>query len=107
MLIGSESHVSPKTMNSEILPENCTVARNDYNDEYGGVIVIYKKHLTVEENHFEFTGGSIIPIKMKTFEKSVIICACYRSPNNDNASVDCFSSHLLTIVKNTKITRFG
>ena len=63
-------------MNSEILPENYTAARNDSNDGYGGVIVIYKKNLMVEKNQFKFTEGSIVSIKIEPFEKSVMICAC-------------------------------
>ena len=61
----------------------------------------------VEENHFKFTGGTIVSIEIETFEKSVMICACYRSPNNDSTSNDNLSSNLLAICKNTKITRFG
>ena len=37
-----------------------------------------------EENQFRFTGGNIVSIKIKTFEKSVIMFAFYRSPNKDN-----------------------
>ena len=40
---GSESHLYPNIMNSEILPENYTAASNDPNDGYSEVIVIYKK----------------------------------------------------------------
>ena len=43
MLTGSESHLYPNIMNSEILPENYTAASNDPNDWYGEVIVVYKK----------------------------------------------------------------
>ena len=95
MLIGSESHLSPNIMNSEMLPGNYRAARNDHNDGFGGVLVIYKKNLMVEENHFKFTGGSIVSINTETFKKSFIICACYRSPNNDNASNDNLTSNLL------------
>ena len=30
----------------------------------------------VEKNQFKFTGGSIVSIKIETFEKSFMICAC-------------------------------
>ena len=43
MCSGSESHLYPNIMNSEILPENYTAASNDPNDGYSEVIVIYKK----------------------------------------------------------------
>ena len=52
-------------MNSGIL----TAAHNDRNDGYGGVIVINKKHLIIEDNHFKFTGGNIVSIKIETLKK--------------------------------------
>ena len=61
----------------------------------------------VEENHFKFTAGSIVSIEIEMFEKSVMICACYRSPNNDNASNESLSSNLVAICINIEITRFG
>ena len=60
-------------MSSEIVPENCTAACNDHNDGYGGVIVIYKKWL----KKMLLNSLGTVPIKIETFEKSVIICACY------------------------------
>ena len=59
-------------MNSGIL----TAAHNDRNDGYGGVIVINKKHLIIEDNHFKFTGGNIVSIKIETLKKknSYILC---------------------------------
>ena len=30
----------------------------------------------VEENHFKFTGGNIVSVKIETMEKPIIICAC-------------------------------
>ena len=83
-------------MNSGIL----TAAHNDRNDGYGGVIVINKKHLVTEDNHFKFTGGNIVSIKIETLKKkTVIFCACYRSPNNGNTSNDSLISNLLAIRK--------
>ena len=40
------------------------------------------KNLMVEENHFKVTGGSVVSIKIKAFEKSVIICACSDTQQN-------------------------
>ena len=107
MLIGTESHLSPNIVNSEILSENCTAACSDCNDGYGGVIVMYKKHLMFEENHLKFAGGNILSVKIEMFKKPVIICACYRSPYNDNASndsliSDSLISNLLAICKKCK-----
>ena len=57
----------------------------------------------VDESHLKFTWGSIASIKIETIEKSVIICACYRLPNNDNASNDNLNNlNLLAICKKYK-----
>ena len=93
-------------MNSGIL----TAVHNDRNDGYGVVIVINKKHLMIEDNHFKFTGGNIVSIKIETLKKTVIFCACYRSPNNGNTSNDSLISNLLAIrkkYKNNPIWRGG
>ena len=82
-------------MSPEIVPENYTAACNDHNDGYVGVIVIYKKWL----KKMLLNSLGVVPIKIETFEKSVIICACYWSPNSDNASNDSLSSNMLTICK--------
>lgn len=94
-------------MNPEILSYNYRAARNDNNDGYGVVIVIYTKDLMVEENHFKFTGGNIESVKIKTFEKPVKFLATCRSSNNDNASNDSLILTCLLFVKNTKIAQFA
>ena len=101
-MIGSESHLSANILNSEILPDTYTATRNDRNDGYGGVIIIYKKELLVEENPFKFTGNDTVSIKVETFEKPVIFCACYRSPNNDNDSNTNIINNLLSICQKYK-----
>ena len=102
IVIGSESHLSANILNSEILPDTYTATRNDRNDGYGGVIIIYKKELLVEENPFKFTGNDTVSIKVETFEKPVIFCACYRSPNNDNDSNTNIINNLLSICQKYK-----
>ena len=89
-------------MNPEILSYNYRAARNDSNDGYGVVIVIYTKDLMVEENHFKFTGGNIESVKIKTFEKPVKFLATCRSSNNDNASNDSLIINLFAICKKYK-----
>ena len=84
LLIGSESHLSPNISNSEFLPDDYTAVRDDHKDGYGGVIIVYKKHLMVEEITTNYNDGDFASIKIESYEKSVISCACYRSPNNKN-----------------------
>ena len=49
ILLGSETHLSCNISNCELFPESYTALRKDRNDGYGGVIIIYKKELLVEE----------------------------------------------------------
>ena len=81
ILIGSESHLSCNIENSEFLPENShyLASRKDRNkDGKGGVIIIYKDTLLVEELPTE--QAEIVSIKVESFEKPVIFTACYRPP---------------------------
>ena len=82
ILLGSETHLSNNIMNSEILPPNYTAVRKDRNDGYGGVIIIYKTDLLVEEIHHQ--KGELVSIRIETHEKPIILTACYRSPNNSS-----------------------
>ena len=49
----------------------------------GGVIIITKKNLTVEEIKIN-KEREIVAIKVKTYQKPVIFASCYRPPNNTN-----------------------
>ena len=42
----------------------------------------------VEEITTNYNDGDFASIKIESYEKSVIICACYRSPNNNNNNND-------------------
>ena len=88
ILIGSESHLSSNISNSEFLPDDYTAVRDNRKDGYGGVIIVYKKHLMVKEITTNYNDGDFASIKIESYEKSVIICACYRSPNNNNNNND-------------------
>ena len=79
ILIGSESHLSCNIKNSEFLPEHYLASRKDRNkDGKGGVIIIYKDTLLVEELPTE--QAEIVSIKVESFEKPVLFTACYRPP---------------------------
>ena len=77
IMLGSESHLSCNIFNSEFLPKHYTASRQDRADGKGGVIIIYKVSLLVEE--IKQKSGEIISIKVKTFEKPILLTACYRS----------------------------
>ena len=49
IVLGSERHLSPSTNNAEILSWMYTSYRLDRGNDWGGIIIITKKKLTVEE----------------------------------------------------------
>jgi len=69
-------------------------ARNDRKDGYGGVIIIYKDSLLVEE--LSLDQGEIASIKIETFEKPVILSACYRPPK----STEEYNTQLINSMSN-------
>lgn len=108
VMVGSESHLSSITGNSEILPPTYTATREDRDDGYGGVIIIRKKELKVEEIRMQ--NPNIVAIKIMTFEKPVIVCACYRSTSNeDNDNIQIINklNELLKKYKNIPIWLAG
>ena len=73
-LVGSETHLTPSILDKEIVPENYLTVRWDRSDGFGGVIIIYRDNITTEEIRFE--KSEIIAVKVATFEKPIVICAC-------------------------------
>ena len=69
--------------------------RDDRKDGYGGVIIVYKKHLMVEEITTNYNDGDFASIK---------ICACYRSPNNNNNNND---NLVKSICQDLKTAQYG
>ena len=60
ILIGSEFHLSPNISNSEFLPDDYTAVRDDRKDDSVGVIIVYKKHLMVEEITTNYNNGDFV-----------------------------------------------
>jgi len=78
VMIGSETHLTKNTSNQEIIPSNYSATRQDRTDGYGGIIIIYKNDIMIEEIRFE--KCELVAIKIATYEKPIVICACYRPP---------------------------
>ena len=83
IVLGSETHLSPSINNAEILPPMYTSYRRDRADGWGGVIIITKKNLTVEEIKIN-KECEMVAIKGETYQKHVIFASCYRPPKNSN-----------------------
>ena len=58
-----------------------TSYRRDRADGWGGVIIITKKNLTVEEVKIN-KDCEMVVIKVEAYQKPVIFASCYRSPKN-------------------------
>ena len=80
VVLGSETHLTANLNESEFLPDHYLATRKDRSDGYGGVIIIYKDNLLVDEIQHKDT--EMISIKVETFEKPIILTSCYRSPSN-------------------------
>lgn len=75
ILIGSETQLECNIGDSEVIPTAYQVFRQDRKDGYGGVIILAKKELIIQE--VSGTDKSeIISIKIETFQKPVIVSAC-------------------------------
>ena len=86
VLIGSETHLTKDILNSEILPSNYIATRKDRDDGFGGIAIIYKNNIMVEDIHFE--NCELVAIKIETHKKHkkpIVVCACYSPPNCDNS----------------------
>ena len=78
IVLGSES-----TNNAEILPPMYTSYRRERADGWGGVIIVTKKNLTVEEIKIN-KKCEMVASKVETYQKPVIFASSYRPPKNTN-----------------------
>ena len=82
VVVGSETHLNNSIKNSEFLPPGFLAKRKDRDDGYGGVIIMYRD--TIKANEITHDTAEIVSLKIETYQKPVIISACYRSMNNSN-----------------------
>ena len=100
ILTGSESHLKEKNLTSKIVPDKYTAARKDRPDGKGGMIIIYKEELIIDEIKHE--TAEIVSLKVQTFDKPMIICASYRSMYNTDAQNNQLISEINHICKKYK-----
>ena len=82
IVVGSETHLNNSIKNSEFLPPGFLAKRKDRDDGYGGVIIMYRDK--IKANEITHDTAEIVSLKIETYQKPVIISACYRSMNNSN-----------------------
>ncbi|XP_066931888.1 uncharacterized protein [Clytia hemisphaerica] len=81
IVIGSETHLDSSIKDSEFIPPTYKCYRRDRDDAKGGVIIIAKKDLVIEEVK-KSKKCEFIAIKVQTHQRPVIIAACYRPPKS-------------------------
>ena len=101
IIIGSETHLSYNISNAEILPPEYSAARKDRDDGYGGVIIIYKRSLIVEEIHHH-KSTEIVSIKLETKNNPTIISSCYRPPNCSLQTNESLTNEINALCKKFK-----
>lgn len=103
LYIGSETHLSCNIFNKKFLPKHYTASRQDRTDGKGGIIIIYKESLIVKV--ITWKAGEIVSIKIKTFEKPILITACYRTMyNSKEQNQELIDSLRKIIVKHKNIS---
>ena len=98
VLIGSETHLACNIRDREIIPQNYQAFKQDRKDGYGGVIILAKKDLKIQEIRSS-DESEIITIKIETFQKPVIVSACYKPPERTSAANDNLIKNINSICK--------
>ena len=86
---------------NEILPPEYSAVRKDRDDGYGGVIIIYKRSLIVEEIHHH-KSTEIVSIKLETKNNPTIISSCYRPPNCSLQTNESLTNEINALCKKFK-----
>ena len=100
VVVGSETHLKPSIKNLEFIPPGFLAKRKDRDDGYGGVIIIYRDFIKVNEILHDIP--EIVSIKIETHQKPVIISACYRSMHNTNEQNKLLSEEIAKIGRKNK-----
>uniref|UniRef100_A0A7M5WYL3 PHD-type domain-containing protein n=1 Tax=Clytia hemisphaerica TaxID=252671 RepID=A0A7M5WYL3_9CNID len=100
VVIGSESHLKERTKNSEFLPPHYLAERRDREDGKGGVIIIYRDWMKVDQ--IPNKVPEIVTVKIQTHQKPVIVSACYRSMYNSKEQNKQLTEEITDICKKYK-----
>lgn len=98
ILISSETYLACNIGDSEVIPPAYQVFRQDRKDGYGGVIILSKKELIVQEVRGT-DKSEIISIKIETFQNPVIVSACYRPAGSTAATNENLIKNIDSICK--------
>ena len=101
----SETHLHPGVTNDVFdLPGYHEIIRNDRNGQGGGVAVFVKQNITYKRIYeLEKPNVEAIWLQLSTLQGKILICCCYRPPNDNN-----FWDNFDTVIEDAKgrITKY-
>ena len=103
VVIGTESWLSPVVLTREVFPPKYQVFRKDRKDGYGGVFLALNCCFICSEITMN-TSCEVVACKVEVCGTSLIVCAIYRPPNNDDVYLNELCKVLYEIIsKNPKL----
>jgi hypothetical protein len=89
IIIGCETWLKPEIHNSEIMPPNYTIYRNDRKDGYGGVLIGVRSDI-ISTEYVNSKNIELVAVKVQlSKQKPLIVGSYYRPPNRtDNEYVN-------------------
>ncbi|KAI8515244.1 hypothetical protein Bbelb_078350 [Branchiostoma belcheri] len=90
IILGTESHLDPTILSSEILPEGYNVFRRDRNRDGGGVLIAVADHLQCQEvTELSVPDCEIIWVKIRMKgSRQLLVASYYRPHTKDKPSLD-------------------
>lgn len=101
VVIGCETHLNPNISDTEILHPAYTCYRNDREDGYGGVIIISKKELIVEEVS-NSKSCEFLAVKIETHCHPLLLATAYRPPNSNSNDASIICTELTDLLQKYK-----
>ena len=89
IIIGCETWLKPEIHNSEIIPPNYTIYRNDRKDGYGGMLIGVRSDI-ISTEYVNSKNIELVAVKVQlSKQKPLIVGIYYRPPNRtDNEYVN-------------------
>ena len=92
VIFGMETWLSSTINSAEFFPAGYSLFRQDRFDGYGGVLLAFKKDLTVIEYELlNRNACEIITCTLKFKDQKVIVCSIYRPQSSDIAYIQAIT----------------
>ena len=100
VIFGTETWLSPNINSTEFFPAGYSLFRKDRSDGYGGVLLAFKKDLTVIEYEVSNVNEcELVACTLNLEDQRVIICSIYRPPSSDIS----YTKDLITLLEDIAI----